>query len=31
MTGTARKALAEALATFLFVLAIIAAVNSGSR
>ena len=30
MTGTARKALAEALATFLFVLAIIAAVNSGS-
>ena len=30
MTGTARKALAEALATFLFVLAIIAAVNSGN-
>ena len=30
MTGTARKAVAEALATFLFVLAIIAAVNSGS-
>lgn len=30
MTGTARKALAEAIATFLFVLSIIAAVNSGS-
>ncbi|MFS0894868.1 MIP/aquaporin family protein [Microbacterium sp. 179-I 3D3 NHS] len=30
MSGTARKAIAEALATFLFVLAIIAAVNSGS-
>lgn len=30
MTGTARKALAEGLATFLFVLAIIAAVNSES-
>lgn len=30
MTGTARKALAEALATFLFVLSIIGAVNSGS-
>lgn len=30
MTGTARKALAEAIATFLFVLAIIAAVNSES-
>ncbi|HZU93018.1 MAG TPA: aquaporin [Microbacterium sp.] len=30
MTGTARKALAEAIATFLFVLSIIGAVNSGS-
>ncbi|MEV7620335.1 aquaporin [Microbacterium sp. NPDC089321] len=30
MNGTARKAVAEALATFLFVLSIIAAVNSGS-
>jgi aquaporin Z len=30
MNGTARKAAAEALATFLFVLSIIAAVNSGS-
>lgn len=30
MTGTARKALAEALGTFLFVLSIIGAVNSGS-
>ena len=30
MTGTARKSLAEAIATFLFVLAIIAAVNSES-
>lgn len=30
MTGTARKALAEALATFLFVLSIIGAINSGS-
>ncbi|CAD5142192.1 MULTISPECIES: MIP/aquaporin family protein [unclassified Microbacterium] len=30
MIGTPRKALAEAIATFLFVLAIIAAVNSGS-
>jgi aquaporin Z len=30
MTGTARKALAEGIATFLFVLAIIAAVNSES-
>ncbi|MFK3834988.1 MULTISPECIES: MIP/aquaporin family protein [Microbacterium] len=30
MTGTARKAVAEALATFLFVLSIIGAVNSGS-
>lgn len=30
MTGTARTALAEALATFLFVLSIIGAVNSGS-
>lgn len=30
MTGTARKALAEAFATFLFVLSIIGAVNSGS-
>jgi len=30
MNGTARKALAEAIATFLFVLSIIGAVNSGS-
>lgn len=30
MTGTARKALAEALSTFLFVFSIIGAVNSGS-
>lgn len=30
MTGTARKALTEALGTFLFVLSIIGAVNSGS-
>ena len=30
MTGTVRTALAEAIATFLFVLAIIAAVNSDS-
>lgn len=30
MTGTARKALAEAIATFLFVFSIIGAVNSGS-
>lgn len=30
MNGTVRKAVAEALATFLFVLSIIAAVNSGS-
>ncbi|GAA5152915.1 MIP family channel protein [Microbacterium pseudoresistens] len=30
MTGTVRKAVAEALATFLFVLSIIGAVNSGS-